>query len=153
MKGRGVPGLSLKGRALRFLAAREHSRLELRGKLGPHAESIEQVDAVLDELEQKGFLSAQRFAESVIHRKASRYGTARLKAELQQHGLPDDIAKTAIATLQSTELARARAVWARRFEGPPASPEERARQMRFLATRGFSGEVIRQVLKAGPSDD
>ncbi len=149
MNGRGGLGLSLKGRALRYLAAREHSRVELLRKLGPHAESPEQLNAVLDELAQKGFLSDERFAESVIHRKAARYGTARLKAELQQHRLPEDIAKAAIASLQATELSRARALWARRFGEPPATPQERARQMRFLAGRGFSGDVIRQVLKGG----
>lgn len=121
--------------------------MELVRKLKDHAESPEQLDAVLDELEQKGFLSAERFAESVIHRKAARYGTARLKAELQQHRLPEDIAKAAVATLQSTELARARALWQRRFGEPPVTPEERARQMRFLVARGFSGDVIRLVLK------
>ena len=56
--------LSLKGRALKYLAAREHSRLELQRKLAPHAESAEQVDAALNDLEARGFLSAERFAES-----------------------------------------------------------------------------------------
>lgn len=147
-----LPGLSLKGRALKYLAAREHSRMELARKLGPHAESAEQVEALLDELEQKGFLSAERFAQSVVHRKAARYGVARLKAELQQHRLPDDIARPVIESLKSTELERASALWARRYGEPPATPEERARQSRFLAARGFSGEVIRRVLKGAVDD-
>lgn len=150
MSPRGAPGLSLKGRALKYLAAREHSRVELLRKLAPHAESSEQIEAVLDELEQKGFLSAERFAQSVLHRKAARYGTARLKAELQQHRLPDDVARAAIDTLKSTEFDRAQALWLRRFGEPPSTPEDRARQSRFLAARGFSGDVIRQVLKGLP---
>ncbi len=141
-------GLSLKGRALKYLAAREHSRVELMRKLGAYAESPEQVAAVLDELEAKGLLSAQRFAESVLHRKAARYGTARLQAELAQHKLPDDIAREAAQALRGTEFERAHALWARRFGGePPATPEDKARQMRFLAGRGFNGEVIRRVLR------
>lgn len=145
--GRGRTVLSLKGRALKYLAAREHSRLELRRKLGPHAESAEQVDAVLDELESRGFLSAQRFAESVVHRRSVRYGVGRVKAELAQHDLPDDITRAALLGLQSTELARAHAVWQRRFGVPPATPEERARQVRFLAGRGFSSDTIRRVIR------
>ena len=146
--------LSLRGRALRYLAAREHSRVELRRKLGPHAESAEQVDAVLDLLESQGLLSAQRFAESVVHRKAARFGAARVQAELAQHRLPDDIAREAVLALRETEFARAHGVWARRYGQPAADPAERARQARFLAGRGFSPEVIRRVVRGdGLSDE
>ena len=146
------PGLSLKGRALKYLAAREHSRVELRRKLAPHAESPEAIDQVLDLLEAKGLLSAQRFADSVLHRKASRYGTARLKAELAQHQLPDDITRQATDTLRSTEFERAQALWQRRFGQPADTPEGRAKQMRFMAGRGFSGEVVRRLMRGAVSD-
>lgn len=141
------PGLSLKGRALKYLAAREHSRVELRRKLAPHAESLEEVDQVLDLLESRGLLSAQRFADSVLHRKAARYGTARLKAELGQHKIPDDITREATQSLNATEFERCHALWFRRFAEVAGTPELKARQMRFLAGRGFSGEVIRRVVR------
>lgn len=142
-----VPGLSLKGRALKYLAAREHSRVELRRKLAPHAESLEEIDTVLDALEAKGLLSAQRFADSMLHRKAARYGAARIQAELAQHQLPADIAREAVQTLRDTEFDRAHALWVRRYGQPPQTPEDKARQMRFLAARGFSGEVVRRVVR------
>lgn len=141
------PQLSLKGRALKYLAAREHSRLELTRKLAPHAESADEVQRVLDELEQRGFLSAERFAESVVHRKAARYGVARVKAELSQHRLPDELTRSVTEQLKATEFDRAHTLWARRFGEPPTTPEDRARQTRFLAGRGFSGDVIRRVLR------
>ncbi len=141
------PGLSLKGRALKYLAAREHSRVELVRKLGPHAESEAQLHSVLDELEARGFLSAERFAESVVHRKAARYGTARLKAELAQHRLPEALTKDLTRTLRESEVDRAWALWVRRFGQCPRSPEEKARQMRHLAGRGFASDAIRQVFK------
>lgn len=141
------PGLSLKGRALKYLSAREHSRLELRRKLAPHASSPEEIDQLLDLLEARGLLSAQRFAESVLHRKAARYGAARLKAELGQHQLPDDITREATQTLLSTEFERAHALWLRRFGQVADTPEAKARQMRFLAGRGFSGDVVRRVVR------
>ncbi|MGE5450411.1 MAG: recombination regulator RecX [Acidobacteriota bacterium] len=145
--------LSLKGRALKYLAAREHSRAELTRKLAPHAESSEEVQRVLDELEARGFLSAERFAESMVHRKAARYGAARLKAELAQHQLPDDITRQAVQALRESELPRAQALWAKRFGTVATDPSELAKQMRFLAARGFSGEVIRKVVKGGEHDD
>lgn len=141
------PTLSLKGRALKYLAAREHSRVELTRKLAPHAESPEQVAQVLDELEQKGWLSAQRFADSMLHRKAARYGAARLKAELAQHQLPSEVAQAATQSLRDTEFARAHALWLRRFGEPAQSPQDKARQMRFLISRGFASDVVRRVIR------
>ncbi len=139
--------LSLKGRALKYLAAREHSRLELQRKLAPHAESAEQVDATLDELEARGFLSAERFAESMVHRKAARFGAARIQAELTQHRLPSDIAQAVVRTLRDTELARAHALWVRRHGEVAQEPQDRAKQMRFLMARGFSSDVARRVTR------
>ena len=155
---RRLPGLSLKERALKYLAQREHSRLELQRKLAPHAESAEAIDPVLDELEARGFLSAERFVQSVLYRKGSRYGAARVQAELAQHRLPPELAQAARAQLRETEFSRAQSVWARKFGQAPASPEERARQMRFLAGRGFAGDTVRAVLRAAdngewPADD
>lgn len=149
---RSAVTLSVKGRALKYLAAREHSRAELTRKLAPHAESAEEVERVLDELETRGFLSAERFAESVVHRKAARYGTARLKAELFQHQLPEDITRAVTQSLRETEQDRAQALWQKRFGEVAQTPAELAKQMRFLAGRGFSGDVIRRVVK-GPIDE
>lgn len=146
-KRRRAPTLSLKGRALKYLAAREHSRVELRRKLRPHAESVEEVERILDELESARLLSAQRFAESMVHRRGSRYGAARVQAELAQHQLPVEVAREAVQVLRETEFERAFALWSRRFGEPPMDATERARQSRFLMARGFSGDVIRRVLR------
>jgi regulatory protein len=143
----GFDAPSLKARALRFLAAREHSRVELRRKLAPHAAEPAEIDAVLDELERAGWLSAERYVASVVHRRAARLGTARVKAELQGHGLDPALVADAVRQLRASELERAREVWQRRFGTPPADPAQRAKQMRFLAGRGFAGDVIRRVVQ------
>lgn len=144
--------LSLKGRALRYLAQREHSRAELLAKLGLHVQEGEDLAAVLDELEAKGFISAQRVVDSVIHTKAARYGASRVLQELRHKGVDAPLIADARERLRSTELQRAREVWQRRFGAPPESPQERAKQMRFLASRGFGGDVVRQVLRGGDGD-
>ena len=143
----GFDAPSLKARALRFLAAREHSRVELRRKLAPHETGPGEIEAVLDELERAGWLSAERYVASVTHRRAARLGTARVKAELQGHGLDPELVTQAVQQLRGTELERAREVWQRRFGEPPADATQRAKQMRFLAGRGFSGDVIRRVVQ------
>ena len=144
--------LSLKGRALRYLAMREHSRAELASKLIKHVEEGEDLDAVLAELEAKGFISAERVVESVIHTKASRFGANRVAQELRHKGVDAELIAGALDQLRSTELPRAREIWQRRFGTPPTTPQERAKQMRFLASRGFGGDVVRKVI-AGCEDD
>jgi regulatory protein len=185
---------SLKARAIQWLAQREHSRVELRRKLLPHAlaeaaphqpqvmpdpqrhtaladsqpepaaaESLQQlpqrsaqalsdraaalaqVDDLLDWLEARHYLSAQRFVESRVHARASRFGNLRIRQELAQHSVA--LSPGAAASLKDTELDRARAVWERKFQHAGSSSAERARQARFLAGRGFSGEVVQRVLR------
>src|SRR5690606_30971743 len=108
----------------------------------PHAESPEQLDALLDTLESQGLLSTERFADSVVNRRAGRFGAARIRQELRQHDLPPDLVSEHLAALDRTEYERARQVWARRFGMPPADAAERLRQARFLAARGFRADVV-----------
>lgn len=147
-----APPLSLKGRALRYLAAREHSRLELERKLARFCDQPEDIARVLDELTARGFISEQRVVESVLYRRAAKLGSARVLNELRAKGLGDDAIEQAAETLRASELERARAVWRKKFGVAPANPAERARQMRFLAARGFSGDVVRRVLRGGDAD-
>ena len=169
---------SLKVRALQWLAQREHSRAELREKLlrlahaplqgvgdglapddalavDAAAAAIapeQEVDTLLAWLEARGYLSDTRFVESRVATRAPRFGNLRIENELRQRGveLDTDIRQS----LRDTELQRARDVWQRRYGAQtPADPAARVRQMRFLAGRGFSAEVVRQVLRTGTSTD
>ena len=149
----GFDTLSLKGRALRLLSQREHSRTELQRKLAPHVQEGEDLNAVLDELQAKDFINEARVLESVVHRRASRLGAARIRQELQAKGLDAEAVQNAVAGLQASELGRARGVWARKFAQPPQTPQENAKQTRFLLTRGFSGDVVRRVLRGAADDD
>ncbi len=140
------PEPTLKARALRMLARREHSRTELERKLVPHAESGEQLRALLDRLVETGLLSNERFAQSVVHRRAATRGAAVVRHELRAHGLSDEAVAEHVATLEHSEFERARALWVRRFGSKPESLAERARQSRFLLARGFAADVVRRVV-------
>ena len=139
-------GLSLKGRALRLLAAREHSRAELERKLKAHEETPGQLAQVLDDLQAKDFISEARVAESVIHRRAERFGVSRIKYELLNKGLGAEAVAEAVNKLKGSELERARQIWRKKFDEPAPDAAGRAKQMRFLAARGFGGDVIRRVV-------
>jgi regulatory protein len=147
------PELSLKGRALQYLAAREHSRAELARKLARHAADPAEVDSLLDDLQNRGFLSEARYVASVVHRRGERFGVARIRQELLSKGTPAAEMAEALSTLRGTELQRAREVWRRRFGTAPADARETARQSRFLMARGFGSDVVRQVLKLAGADD
>lgn len=150
--GKKKPGLSLKARAVGFLSRREHSRVELERKLAPHADDPAELKRVLDGLEREQWLSDTRFAQGLARRKAPLQGTARIMQELRQHGLPDEQLEQLRAELQSTEVQRARQVWQKKFSQPPGDVKEYARQFRFLASRGFSANCLRQIL-GDPDDD
>lgn len=149
----GFGNLSLKGRALRLLAQREHSRAELATKLARHVQEGDDLNAVLDELQAKDFINAARVAESLVHRRAARLGTQRLVQELRGKGLDDDLVRATAERLRATELERAQAVWRQRFGRVATDAQERARQMRFLAARGFAGDVVRRVVRDGSPDE
>ena len=143
---------SLKGRALRLLSGREHSRTELERKLKSFETEPGTLGQALDELEAKGFISEQRVIESVLNRRAAKLGTARIRQELQGKGLDPQAVSAALTSLQTSERARALAVWRKKFGAPPQDAQAAAKQMRFLAARGFGAEIIRRVVSNRDED-
>ena len=148
----GFDQISLKGRALRLLGQREHSRLELERKLRPHETEPGELARALDDLQAKGFINEQRVLESVVYRRAPRLGAQRVRQELQAKGLAPEAIAQAVAELKDTETERAREVWRKKFGEPAEDAQGRAKQMRFLATRGFGAEAIHRVVKGGDDD-
>jgi regulatory protein len=144
--------ISLLARALGHLARREHSRSELARKLAPHAASAELLNQLLDDLESKKLLSEARFVEVLARSRGQRFGAARVKQELRAHGVQADLVRSTVSDLQKSEFERARTVWQRRFGVEASDPAGRAKQMRFLAGRGFSDEVVRKVVRGNDED-
>jgi len=149
-----TPGFqpSLKGRALRLLSQREHSRSELERKLAPYEEVPGELAKALDELQGRDFINDGRAIESVVHRRAGKWGAARVKQELAAKGLSGEAVAAAMEGLRETEFSRALSVWRKKFDHPAADANERAKQIRFLLTRGFSADIVRKVVQ-GPDDD
>ena len=138
---------SLRERALGFLARREHSRAELRRKLLPHAESPEELDALLEDLIERKVLSETRFAEARAHAMSRKFGAARIERDLRAKGVSDEAAASAAHEARITEFDRALEIWRRKFGTPALDLKERARQARFLLARGFRTDVISRILK------
>ena len=161
---------SLKARALRLLSMREYSRKGLAVKLeesaarmlkfqsseeetevlAPAIPLTAQIEAVLDDFEARGWLSDQRFAEALVRRRSERFGTRKIQDELAQAGV--DSAKTIdlLKNLKETEYQRAHELWLRKFGALAIEQKERARQYRFLASKGFSSDVVSKVVAGRP---
>lgn len=139
----------LRERALRLLARREHSRAELARKLEAAGFAREEIALLLDAFEAKNWLSDQRFAESYVADHRARAGSVKLAYDLRQRGVPDSVIEGVLSDNRDSELDRAREVWRKKFGSPPADASEKARQMRFLQSRGFTPEVIRRAIDGG----
>ncbi len=141
-----MAGPSLRERAIRCLARREHSRAELALKLKSHG-SAEEIEEVLERMTELGLLSDHRMAEAWVRTKAARFGVARLRHDLARHGIGRE---TIDAVLESqcgqSELDRARAVRLTKFDSRPENAKEWAKQARFLQNRGFAADIIRTLL-------
>ena len=156
----GRAAATLRSRAIAFLARRDFSRTELHGRLlrdaharqveTPQAELLTELDAALDAMEALGYLGENRVVDSVVNRKSAKLGTARIKQELKQLGISSEASEEALAQLRASEFARASEVWLKKFGGSPADRTSQAKQMRFLASRGFAEGVIRQVVPQAP---
>lgn len=139
--------LTLRERAIAHLARREHTRDELGRKLARHADSTEELHAVLDDLVRRKLISDERYAVTRSESLARKFGAARVVRELRNKGVAADAIERISGELKTTELERAREVWGKRFGAPAQSAAERAKQSRFLQSRGFSFDVIRHVVR------
>ena len=137
---------TVKARAVSLLAQREYSRQALQEKLEAEGQSPEALAQALDQLQARGLVDDARVAETLVNRRSGKLGGMRMRQELQAKGLSPEVVAETMAELKNTELARAQAIWAKKFGQLAKDAANRNRQARFLATRGFSGDVVRQVV-------
>ncbi|SUA60212.1 Regulatory protein recX [Oligella urethralis] len=172
--------LSLLARAIAFLSRREHSEAELRQKLQRYTDDLDEIDAVLARLQRENWQSDERFVESFVQSREQRWGNQKILQTLSQHKLDSDTLAELRDDLKDTEYQRARELWLKRFgakygldpydpesevdeallqqfkqQSSEAQAKERAKQMRFLASRGFTADVVYRVVNSlgAPEDD
>ena len=144
---------NLRSRAMGYLTRREYSRDELFRKLSPYSEDPAELESLLDDLTKRGWLSEQRFVEQIIHARQGKYGSLRVAHELRQKGVAETLVSAALAEVKAGELETAKSIWQRKFGGQPVDAKERAKQMRFLQSRGFGTEIIRRVVQGKGEDE
>lgn len=140
--------ISLKMRAVSYLSRREHSKVELRQKLQPYAQDSSEIEDLLVFLEQGNWQSDERFAASLANRRMPRYGWLKLQHELQQHAIEEKIINNLKVHYQDNEYERALAVWEKKFNQKPQDQKQYAKQYRFMASRGFSSNIIHAIINS-----
>lgn len=132
---------------MRLLARREHSRAELAAKLARLTDNRDEVDALLEQLHGEGWLSDTRFAEQVVRHRQGQVGLRRIRQELREKGVASEVIQAELAAVEQDDLAVARALWLRKFGHQPQTDKEKAKQVRFLQSRGFGYDVILKILR------
>ena len=144
---------SLKARAIGHLARREYARAELRDKLLATGAPAAEVDPVVDELAAQGFLSDERFAHALVRQKSGGYSRRSIAHALKAKGVAGEVVTDALDGGDADDATTMVALWRRRFGRAPADDRERARQVRFLQSRGFGLSAILKLLRDPPADD
>jgi regulatory protein len=132
-----------------FLARREHSEQELARKLSARGYAEDTVAETLAALVADRLLSNARFAEAFVHSRIQRgSGPMKIRAELRERGIPDELIDNSLEARADSWRELAREVREKRFgRAEPRDFRERSRQMRFLQQRGFSAEQISRVFQ------
>ena len=134
--------------ALRLLARRDYSRLELAKRLRMRGIAAGEIEPLLDDFERLGYLSDARYAHALVSQRAGRLGVRAIARDLHDKGIEADAARDALATLEPRdELRDAIALWSRRFGTAPADERDKARQVRFLISRGYSVSIALQAIR------
>jgi regulatory protein len=144
---------SLKARAIGFLARREYPRAELRDKLLATGADREEVDALLDDLAANGYLSDERYAQALVRQKSGGYSRRAIAGTLKAMGVAGETATEALAENIIDDNDALIALWRRRFGRAPSDDREKARQVRFLQSRGFALSAIFKLLRHPPDEE
>ncbi len=138
-----------------LLVRREQSRSELARKLKVKGAEPASVEAVLDDLQSRGFQDDDRFAQSLARtRAAAGYGPQRIRAELGTHAIEPGQIQAALDACEVDWDERACEVLARRYAARDvADPGKRNKALAFLLRRGFdlgSARAAIASLRTGP---
>jgi regulatory protein len=157
---------SLREKAMGYLAMREYSYKELKQKLRAYVPVTEEdvepdleahyeaVNVLLDDFKTRGWLSEERYTEQIVHARQRKFGSMRIANELREHGIGEELVDKAMAEVKGNDLANALTIYRKKYDAPPSSREEWAKQARFLQSRGFGFDIIKKVViyKASKQD-
>jgi regulatory protein len=136
--------------ALKLLAQREHTKLELQRKLVVKGFAPDLITKVIQDLEQQGLQSDKRFVESYIAMRCKRgFGPIRINMELCERGVDQELIELFLLDSNSMWLELAKKVRCKKFgKVIPGDLPKQAKQMRYLYYKGFDADLIRKIFNS-----
>jgi regulatory protein len=131
-------------RGVRLLAMREHSVKEITNKLFDKSENTSTIYAVVDELQEKKYLSDERFTEGYIRARSNRgFGPVKIQSELKTKGVADILIQYYLDESASVWFDIAKSQYQKKY-GETAIGDYSAwtKRARFMQSRGFTMEQI-----------
>ena len=142
--------LQLKKRALYYLGKRDYSRVELGRKILTDSESLKiskaDLELILNELEEKDWLSDDRFSEQFVLSKKRKFGARKIAHELKLRGVSESIISRVLSDIKDDKFLLAKKIWEKKFNQIPITIDEKAKQIRFMQSRGIEVAIIHQIL-------
>ena len=135
-------------KALDLVSRREHSRHELLQKLNKRfPETIPIIEEALDKLILNNILDDERFAEMYLNARARKgFGPKKIEMELYSKKVDPIFISNAIEAYESW-IENAENELKKKFKGiEPIDYKSKMKQKQFLFNRGFSTQIIDQIL-------
>ena len=132
-----------------MLSRREHSAFEIRDKLLKRDFEESEIEQAINELQQGGWLSDERFAEAYIRmRQIKGFGPIRIAMELNERGVKESIVDTYMCTDNDSWQQTLKQQYLKKYKNRPIEDySDKAKRIRFLQYRGFALEAIYEVFK------
>jgi len=137
-------------KAMDYLARREHARGELLNKLTSFGFDPGVSEDAIAQLIDDGLQSDQRFVEAFIRSRINQgKGPSRIRADLRGRGVAGALIDEGLVEADQDWHKLAREVRVKKFgTGHARDFKDKARQMRFLQSRGFEQDHIQSAVSA-----
>jgi regulatory protein len=135
-------------KALDLVSRREHSRHELMQKLNKRfPETMPIIEEALDKLIANKILDDERFAEMYLNSRARKgFGPKKIEMELHSKKVDSSLVANAIEAYENWS-ENAKNELKKKFKGiQPTDYQSKMKQKQFLFNRGFSSQIIEQIL-------
>ena len=137
-------------KAMDYLARREHGRAELLTKLSNFGFDADAADDAVAQLVEDNLQSDARFVDAFISSRINQgKGPVKIRADLRERGIASAVVENGLEDAEQDWYALAIEVRQKKFTSEqPADFNEKARQMRFLQSRGFETDQIQAAVSA-----
>lgn len=137
--------------AERYCSGAEHCCFEVRAMLQRHEAESGDIDRILKHLIKEGYIDESRYARAFVHDKVrfAKWGRVKIAQALWQKRISQDVADSALATIDEDEYMTAlNDVAQSRYRAAKGATEyeRKMKAMKSVCSRGYEPQLVRKVL-------